>query len=312
MPEIKVGHIDDIQELRRARPMMVPERYIRDNTERPTRSRLPNSLQIPIIDMSKMIRENDVQFHHELEKLATACEEWGFFQVINHEIATNMLEEMEEVAREFFDLPLEEKEKYPMKPGTIQGYGHAFVFSEDQKLDWCNMLALGVEPPFIRDPKLWPTNPSHFSETLDKYSVEIRKLCHMLLRLIARSLRRVDENVFNEMFGNRRFKLSYNRRQTPSAYRSSKMGLGCQVLTNGKYKSVEHRAITNKKKDRLSLVTFYAPSYDVELGPLPEFVNEERPCMYRRYNHGDYSRHYVTSRLEGKKTLEFAKIAEQL
>nr|CAD1828428.1 unnamed protein product [Ananas comosus var. bracteatus] len=69
---------------------------------------------------------------------------------------------MEKVAREFFMLPLEEKEKYPMAPGTIQGYGHAFVFSEDQKLDWCNMLALGVAPPFIRNSSLWPTNPAHF------------------------------------------------------------------------------------------------------------------------------------------------------
>ncbi|KAK1291350.1 Protein SRG1 [Acorus calamus] len=356
MPEIKVGHIDDIQELRRARPTMVPERYIRDNSERPTRARLPDSLQIPIIDMSKMIWENDVQFHHELAKLATACEEWGFFQVINHGIDTHKLEDMEEVAREFFDLPLEEKEKYPMKPGTIQGYGHAFVFSEDQKLDWCNMLALGVEPPFIRDSKLWPTNPSHFSETLDKYSVEIRKLCHILLRLIARSLRRVEENVFNDMFGTavQAVRMNYyppcprpdlvlglsphsdGSALTVLQQETDTVGLQIlkdgawvpvhpiqnalvinigdtiEVLTNGKYKSVEHRAITNKKKDRLSLVTFYAPSYDVELGPLPEFVDENRPCMYRKYNHGDYSRHYVTNRLEGKKTLEFAKIAEQL
>lgn len=81
-----------------------------------------------------------------------------------------------------------------------------------------------------------------------------------------------------------------------------------QVLTNGRYKSVEHRAVTNAERDRLSVVTFYAPAYDVELGPLPEFVSDEVPCRYRRFNHGEYSRHYVTSRLEGKKTLDFAKI----
>lgn len=83
------------------------------------------------------------------------------WQVINHGIEKELLETMERVAKEFFMLPLEEKEKYPMAPGTIQGYGHAFVFSEDQKLDWCNMLALGVEPAFIRKPHLWPTNPAN-------------------------------------------------------------------------------------------------------------------------------------------------------
>ncbi|KAJ1379734.1 Oxoglutarate/iron-dependent dioxygenase [Sesbania bispinosa] len=60
------------------------------------------------------------------------------------------------MSREFFMLPLEEKQKYPMAPGTVQGYGQAFVFSEDQKLDWCNMFALGIEPHYVRNPNLWP------------------------------------------------------------------------------------------------------------------------------------------------------------
>lgn len=64
----------------------------------------------------------------------------------------------------------------------------------------------------------------------------------------------------------------------------------------------------HKVKDRLSIVTFYAPSYEVELGPVQELVDEDTPCMYRRYNHGEYSKHYVTNKLQGKKTLEFAKI----
>ena len=66
--------------------------------------------------------------------------------------------------------------------------------------------------------------------------------------------------------------------------------------------------VTSRNMDRLSVVTFYAPGYDVELAPLPEFVGESRPYMYRRYKHGDYSRHYVNSRLQGKKTLDFTKI----
>ncbi|KAF5752211.1 protein SRG1-like [Tripterygium wilfordii] len=83
-----------------------------------------------------------------------------------------------------------------------------------------------------------------------------------------------------------------------------------EVLTNGKYKSVEHRAVTHKEKDRLTIVTFYAPSYEIELGPISELVNERNPCKYRRYNHGEYSKHYVTNRLQGKKTLDFAKIPD--
>ena len=85
-----------------------------------------------------------------------------FYQVINHGIDLSLLESIEKVAEDFFVLPLEEKQKYPMLPGTVQGYGQAFVFSEDQKLDWCNMFALGLEPHFIRVPKLWPAKPLMF------------------------------------------------------------------------------------------------------------------------------------------------------
>ncbi|OAP03628.1 LBO1 [Arabidopsis thaliana] len=82
-----------------------------------------------------------------------------------------------------------------------------------------------------------------------------------------------------------------------------------EVLSNGKYKSVEHRAVTNREKERLTIVTFYAPNYEVEIEPMSELVDDEtNPCKYRSYNHGDYSYHYVSNKLQGKKSLDFAKI----
>lgn len=66
--------------------------------------------------------------------------------------------------------------------------------------------------------------------------------------------------------------------------------------------------MTESEKDRLTLVTFYAPSYEVEIGPLAELVDENDSCKYRRYNHGEYSKHYVSNKLQGKKALDFAKI----
>lgn len=82
--------------------------------------------------------------------------------MVNHGIDLDLLERIEKVGMEFFMLPVDEKQKYAMAPGTVQGYGQAFVFSEDQKLDWCNMFALGLEPRYIRNPKLWPEKPDQF------------------------------------------------------------------------------------------------------------------------------------------------------
>ncbi|KAJ8770650.1 hypothetical protein K2173_021297 [Erythroxylum novogranatense] len=350
---IKVGHIDDVQELRKAKPTTIPHRFVRDTSERPTTDMALSLVSsIPIIDFSRLVGSSKAACQNEISQLAKACEEWGFFQVINHGIDLKVLESIEKVAKEFFMLPLEEKQRYPMVPGTVQGYGQAFVFSEDQKLDWCNMFALGIAPHYIRNPELWPKEPFKFSETVEIYSREVRKLCQNLLKCIAMTLD-LKSTTLEEMFGEavQAIRMNYyppcsrpdlvlglSPHSDGSALTVLQQGKGSsvglqilkdnkwvgvqpfpnalvinigdtlEVLTNGKYKSVEHRAVTHEELDRLSIVTFYAPSYEVELGPLAVLVDENNPCKYRRYNHGEYSKHYVSNKLQGKKTLEFAKI----
>lgn len=83
---IKVGHIDDVQELGKTKPSYIPERFVRNMTERPTLS-TPSScdLKIPVIDLSKLFNENNnssQNFLSELSNLTLACQEWGFFQVL--------------------------------------------------------------------------------------------------------------------------------------------------------------------------------------------------------------------------------------
>ncbi|XP_059067884.1 codeine O-demethylase-like [Cryptomeria japonica] len=81
-----------------------------------------------------------------------------------------------------------------------------------------------------------------------------------------------------------------------------------EVLANGECKTVEHRTVIYRNKERLSMVTFHAPSYDVELGPLPQLIDEDHPKLFKNYKHADYNRHYLTNKLNGKKSLEFARI----
>jgi hypothetical protein len=49
--------------------------------------------------------------HNLVEQVGKACEEWGFFQVINHGVSLSLLEELESNAQSFFALPLQEKAK---------------------------------------------------------------------------------------------------------------------------------------------------------------------------------------------------------
>ena len=73
--EIKIGQVDDVQELHRTGLPTVPDRYIRDGDDRPDGDSVFALAHIPVIDVGELPRGD------ELDKLRLACEEWGFFQV---------------------------------------------------------------------------------------------------------------------------------------------------------------------------------------------------------------------------------------
>ncbi|XP_065630134.1 protein DMR6-LIKE OXYGENASE 1-like isoform X1 [Quercus suber] len=61
-----------------------------------------------------------------------------------------------------------------------------------------------------------------------------------------------------------------------------------QVLSNGRYKSVLHRAVTNNRLARLSLPMFYAPNNDAVIGPIEDLIDEVHPPMYQNYSYKEY------------------------
>ncbi|XP_028776195.1 S-norcoclaurine synthase 1-like [Neltuma alba] len=145
-----------VQEIVKNDAHNVPHRYIRDQEERPVLDQLlPISSEIPVLDFSLLAKRDQ----HEQKKLDSACKEWGFFQIINHGVGEDLMQKMKKAGRGFFDLGMEEKQKCSMAENDIQGYGQAFVVSEDQKLDWSDIMILMTNPPQYRNLKYWPLTP---------------------------------------------------------------------------------------------------------------------------------------------------------
>ncbi|ESR52277.1 hypothetical protein CICLE_v10031934mg [Citrus x clementina] len=179
--------VPSVQELAIQQPEAVPPRYIRDHVVGDHVITVnPSSNRVPLIDMNKLV-DPDSQ-DAELRRLHSACKHWGLFQLINHGAADESLRNMKKQAQEFFDLPLEEKKRRGQKPGSLEGYGQAFVISEEQKLDWNDMIFLRTLPHEIRKLDLWPENPPKFRETLETYSEEMRKVATSLVRSMAMAL----------------------------------------------------------------------------------------------------------------------------
>ena len=87
---------------------------------------------------------------------------YSYQQAIGHDMSTSYLDKVREVAKQFFALPVEEKQKYARAVNESEGYGNDRIVSDKQVLDWSYRLTLRVFPKEKRRLSLWPENPSDF------------------------------------------------------------------------------------------------------------------------------------------------------
>lgn len=68
------------------------------------------------------------------------------------------------------------------------------------------------------------------------------------------------------------------------------------------YESIEHRALINEKKPRISNAAFVIPGDDVELNPLETMVDENhRPRIYKNdVTYVEYLRYTLAKKMDGK------------
>jgi hypothetical protein len=107
---------------------------------------------------------------------------------VNHGVQKELMQRMRDVANEFFKLPVEEKEKYAMPSNDIQGYGHAYVVSEEQTLDWSDALMLVIYPNRYRKLQLWPKSPQGFKYVCILYILNLDQLNMILVSAIIKFL----------------------------------------------------------------------------------------------------------------------------
>ncbi|KAK9289729.1 hypothetical protein L1049_007888 [Liquidambar formosana] len=335
----------NVQELVRRDPSHVPERYLRNKEDMPKKTDTAAHLssEIPVIDLTLLSKGQE----EELKKLNLACKDWGFFQVVNHGVAKEVLQGMKDAASGFFELPLEEKNKYSMDSNDIQGYGHTYVVSEEQKLDWTDTLLLIIYPSQYRKLKFWPTAPKEFKEIVETYSTGIRKVAEELLGSLSLVLG-MDKDALIQQHKEVVQALRVNYYPTcckpdqvlgisPHSDKTSITILmqddlsGLQILhdtkwvpvmpipnalvvnvgdvleiwSNAKYKSVQHRVVTNKDKARISYATGIVPPNDAEIEPLDHMVDSQQPFkIYNKVRYGEYIKHSLKMKMEGKTHLE--------
>ncbi|KAL8218098.1 hypothetical protein R6Q57_021471 [Mikania cordata] len=80
-----------------------------------------------------------------------------------------------------------------------------------------------------------------------------------------------------------------------------------QILTNGIYKSVEHRVVVNPDKERVSFAYFFNPKNEALIKPATELVTFAKPALYEPMTFHKYRLVIRTKGPQGKSQLESLK-----
>ncbi|XP_020271527.1 probable 2-oxoglutarate-dependent dioxygenase At3g111800 [Asparagus officinalis] len=180
-----------VQSLSETKSTVIPPRYVKPPSQRPSSSPAVD-LSIPVVDFSRC---------DAITAVSDACRGWGFFQVVNHGVDPCLMRRAREDWRQFFHLPMEEKQVYANTPKTYEGYGSRLGIEEGAILDWGDYYYLHLLPLCLKSHQKWPSLPRSLSRaTVEEYGEELIKFCGRVMRVLSLGLG-LDEGHLQTAFG---------------------------------------------------------------------------------------------------------------
>uniref|UniRef100_A0A1J3D7S1 aminocyclopropanecarboxylate oxidase n=1 Tax=Noccaea caerulescens TaxID=107243 RepID=A0A1J3D7S1_NOCCA len=135
-------------------------------------------MAIPVIDFSKI---NGEEREKTLSEIATACEEWGFFQLVNHGIPLELLNKVKKLSSYWYKTEREEAFKTSSTP--VKLLNELLKKNSEEKLenvDWEDVFT------FVNNNQNeWP---STLKETMKEYREEVRKLASRMMEVMDENL----------------------------------------------------------------------------------------------------------------------------
>jgi len=95
----------------------------------------PVELNVPTIDLAATISDDDV-----VEIVSNACAEYGFFQIINHGISSDLIDCYLDECRRYFALPLDVRNSFDSIRFDWSVFSFAFAFHSCFPLLCCGKI----------------------------------------------------------------------------------------------------------------------------------------------------------------------------
>ncbi|KAL2650832.1 hypothetical protein R1flu_018960 [Riccia fluitans] len=314
---------------------------------------------IPVIDLGLLNCGKPNAGNILLGNLQRACEEWGFFYLINHGVPKSHVQAMQKQARQFFSLPHHQKRRAHI-PGQRLGY-HSMqpTTTPSPSLHWSEGFTMKGLAGHVHcsefATRIWPQGQEKFGfcDVVEEYTKSMVGLEMKLRDLIIESLG-VDSKHFKQ-YCNPSFSSLHLNYYPTCPQPTNVVGMGAhydmgfftllahddvgglqvqhggkwvnvkprsdaftvnigdmlQALTNGRYKSIKHRAVVNESRERYSIAYFLSVNPRLDLNPAPELVDEQHPRLYKPFTFLDIYTSVRNKHLDelsrGAQVLEFLR-----
>ncbi|KAK4366068.1 hypothetical protein RND71_013948 [Anisodus tanguticus] len=302
----------------------VPQCYTFSPEERPGKAPIPICKKIPVIDLGKSLVSSSEKME-TIKQLLQAGQQFGFFQVINHGIPENVVTQTMSTFKEFFNMADEQKINVPASKGWIYT-GSEDEVKNGVHL-WRDNIKHPCHP-LEKCMQSWPEKPASYREVVGTYAAEIRKLSLTILELICLGLGiesgYFDEISQVQLLSANNYPacpdpsltLGILKHLDPSLitiiYQGNVSGLQVlvdgqwicvgalpnafvvnignqlEIISNGKLRSAEHRAVTNSREARTSIAIFINPAPNCIVEPAKVLLNEYNPPLYKSILYRDF------------------------
>ncbi|CAI8602862.1 unnamed protein product [Vicia faba] len=271
-------------------------------------------LQVPVIDFTGHEECRRLEIIGEIKR---ASETWGFFQMVNHGVPDYVMDDMLKVVKEFheqanwrdtilFDFqdgPLDQQ-AYPLVCREAVSKYMEHILKLKEILSELLPEALGLKKDYLANIKCMKSEivVCHYYPPCPQPELTFGTTKHsdpssltILLQDTIGGLQVLHQNQWIDI--------------TPiHGALVANIGDFMQLISNDKFKSVEHRVLARSVGPRASAACHMYPDASRKYRPIEEFTSNENPPKYRETNITEYLTHFRSKGLDGHKTLPYFRL----
>eukprot|EP00268_Persea_americana_P031329 TRINITY_DN3045_c0_g1_i1.p1 TRINITY_DN3045_c0_g1~~TRINITY_DN3045_c0_g1_i1.p1 ORF type:complete len:376 (-),score=51.88 TRINITY_DN3045_c0_g1_i1:324-1451(-) len=305
------------------------------------------TFQIPTVDLQSIHGDRRMEIVGQIRR---ASETWGFFQMVNHGIPDGVLEKMIESVVSFNELPKEEKKVFYTRDLKKKvRFNSNFDLYQSRAANWRDSLYCAMAPdppnadelpPVCRDITLeYSQHVTRVGNTLFELFSEALGLdkdhligmgCtegHIILshyypacpepHLTIGTSPHSDSDfvtlLLQDHIGGLQIRYQHHWVDVTPVTGALVVNIGdlLQLISNGRFKSVEHRVLANQTGPRVSVACFFTTHFHPSTklyGPIKELLSDENPPKYKETTIRDYLTHYYGVGLDGKTALNHYRL----